>query len=254
MMKDEKNIKYLASDGHDRSLFDLNRNLQEEYFYINGVENAIDSLETAVSFLDRNDNLKWKWIAISLHHSLYSFCVASLKNSNFTNVLSAINDGNLYIKKGNDERWKKSRKIMRKNCRGYTIEWEYTNEEPISKSTGKLNKEGENKLIGFWTALARVQDQTLWMGQLMCTKALVLTESEWQSIQWATEQVRNATVHFIPKYLAISIPSVKNASLDILRVIEFLALESYSVAYTNIDQAKNRINLALDTFRSKILV
>ncbi len=261
MKKDENNSEHHISNGNGRSLYELNQSKQGECFYINAVENAIDSLETAVSFLDRNDNLKWKWIAISLHHSLYSFCIACLKNSDYTNVISTINDGNLYIKKGNDSNWKKSKKDPRKNGPGYTIKWENTNEEPKRttgeeriKITGKKSKEKGSKLIGFWTALARVQDQTLWMGKLMCTKALVLSDAEWQSIEWTTEQVRNATVHFIPKYLAVSIPSVKSASIDILRVIEFLALESFSIAYTNYEQDIKRIKMALDIFRSKIAV
>jgi hypothetical protein len=67
-----------GQDGVRSSL--LNRNLIERnILWIDEVENPIDSLETALQFLQREDNLKWKWIAIALHHSLYSFYIGMWK-------------------------------------------------------------------------------------------------------------------------------------------------------------------------------
>ncbi|HXG06070.1 MAG TPA: hypothetical protein VNI77_01950 [Nitrososphaera sp.] len=236
------------------SFFDLNRSLDEGSFYLNEVENAIDSLETAVTFLQRNDNLKWKWVAFALHHSLYSFCIACLVNGNYENVLSGgkNDDQDHFCLMGNDVKWRKSRRIKRPNSGGYTIEWSYTDEEPRINPARTAESLRKQNLIGFWTALARVQDQVFWMGRMVHTKPLVLSEDEWQSIEWLTNQVRNGCVHFVPKNLAVSIPSVKKASLDILRAIEFLALESYAILYTNHKQAQERVKVALMTFRSRI--
>lgn len=254
-MTDQKlHNDFFLDDGEYQSSFDLNRNLDERSFYLNEVENAIDSLETAVSFLDRNDNLKWKWIAIGLHHSLYSFCVACLVNGNYENVLSSgkNDDANHFCQMGNDVKWKKSKRINRPKSGGYTIEWSYTDEEPTFNSAQTPKSQRKENLIGFWTALARVQDQVLWMGRMVHTRALVLSEEEWQSIEWLTSQVRNGCVHFVPKGLAVSIVSVKRASLDILRAIDFLALQSYAVLYTEHEQSRNRIKQALETFRSRV--
>jgi hypothetical protein len=241
-------------DGVYQSFFDLNRNLDERSFYLNEVENAIDSLETAVSFLDRNDNLKWKWIAFALHHSLYSFCVACLVNGNYENVLTSGRDDDKthFCKLGIDRKWKKSKRVNRPKSDGYTIEWSYTEEEPTVNPVGTQKGHRKENLIGFWTALARVQDQVFWMGRMVHTKALMLSEDEWQSLEWLTSQVRNGCVHFVPKGLAVSIKSMQKASLDILRTIDFLSLQSYAVLYTEHEQSQARIKTALEAFRSKV--
>jgi hypothetical protein len=251
---EETTDDFVLDEGEYIPFFELNQNLDEQSFYLTEVENAIDSLETAVAFLDRNDNLKWKWIGIALHHSLYSFCVACLVNGNYENVLSAgrDDDNNHYCRQGNDTKWKKSKRLKREKSGGYTIEWSNTDEDPTAQSNVRQPKERRENLIGFWTALARVQDQVFWMGRLVCTKALTLKEDEWQSIEWLTSQVRNGCVHFVPKALAVSIPSVKKASLAILRAIEFLALHSYAIVYTEHEESHTRIEQAIKVFRSKV--
>ena len=32
-------------------------------FWVNEIENTVDSIETAVAFFDRRDEYKWKWIS-----------------------------------------------------------------------------------------------------------------------------------------------------------------------------------------------
>lgn len=51
--------------------------------YFDHTENAIDSLETACFLLNKKSNTKWKWISISIHHSLYSFCISYLHKGNY---------------------------------------------------------------------------------------------------------------------------------------------------------------------------
>lgn len=63
-------------------------NSQGNLAYFDHTENAIDSLETACFLLNRKSNTKWKWISISIHHSLYSFCISYLHKENYERVSS----------------------------------------------------------------------------------------------------------------------------------------------------------------------
>ncbi|MCK9426910.1 MAG: hypothetical protein M0Q21_12805 [Ignavibacteriaceae bacterium] len=66
-------------------------NSKGDFAYFDHTENAIDSLETACFLLNRTGNTKWKWISITIHHSLYSFCVSYLHKGNYERV-SSINE------------------------------------------------------------------------------------------------------------------------------------------------------------------
>ena len=63
-------------------------NSKGDLAYFDHTENAIDSLETACYLLNRKSNTKWKWISISIHHSLYSFCISYLHKGNYERVSS----------------------------------------------------------------------------------------------------------------------------------------------------------------------
>lgn len=63
-------------------------NSNGELAYFDHTENAIDSLETACFLLNREGNTKWKWISISIHHALYSFCISYLHKGNYERVSS----------------------------------------------------------------------------------------------------------------------------------------------------------------------
>lgn len=229
----------------------------ENEFYLDEVENAIDSLETAVTFLSRTDNLKWKWIAFAMHHSLYSFSIACLVNGNYENVLSSgkDDDKNRYCLMGNNTKWKKSKRVYQNNGPGYVIEWEDTDEIPSQAPPEEIEemekKKHKRQLIGFWTALARVQDSYYWMGRSFITRAVKLSAEEWKSIEWLTNNVRNDLVHFVPKLLSVSIGSVKKACLDLLRVLEFLALHSGALLYHCSDW-RERIERAVVSFRNGV--
>ena len=83
-MSEENSIDWLSelSDQDRKGYYEHNRE-SPYYISIDEKENAIDSLETTLSFLGRDDNLKWKWFAIALHHSLYSFCISALEHGNY---------------------------------------------------------------------------------------------------------------------------------------------------------------------------
>lgn len=59
---------------------------QDGFISIDNIENAIDSLETALFLLSRSSDRKWKWISITIHHSLYSFCISYIHKGNYERV------------------------------------------------------------------------------------------------------------------------------------------------------------------------
>jgi len=61
---------------------------KSECLEIDEKENAIDSLNKAVDFLKntRKDSYNWKWFAIALHHSTYSFMLLSLTKTNLSGI------------------------------------------------------------------------------------------------------------------------------------------------------------------------
>lgn|GEM_PF-843862 len=85
------------------------------FLWIDEKENAIDSLERCLEFLQRTkeNTFFWKWVAISLHNALYGFMIWALEHGNpdhvlkstkkrpklidFNKALSHIQDGN-YIR------------------------------------------------------------------------------------------------------------------------------------------------------------
>ena len=141
---------------HYPSFFELNRQ-ESERIYISELENAVDSLETALTFFTRPDTLKWKWVAIAFHHALYTFATTCLVNGNYENVISLSHDedDNHYCLFSNETKWKKSKRILRADSPAYTIQWDETQDDPTqAQSPSQQNKPRRKQLIGFWTVLA----------------------------------------------------------------------------------------------------
>ncbi len=219
--------------------------------YIDTYENAIDSLESVVLFLQREDNLKWKWIVLSLYHCLYMFCVANLQGTNYNRVISKGKDDEetTYIKKDN-EKWKRSKKIKISERGAYKLEWKEIESEPIV-SDGKVKYGAKReKLIGFWTALARVQDGECWMYQYIFSNPLELTEHQLISIEYLVEY-RNEYSHFIPISSMSGVKKFAEIGIDVLDVIKFLALETGNILYHDHEEAKMRINKSIDIIKEK---
>ena len=220
--------------------YEYNRS-DSKYLYIDSKENPIDSLETALFFLEkRDDNLKWKWVVLSLHHALYSFSVANLEGSNYREVLTSSydDDSNIYVKKGNDS-WKKSNIVITKSP-FYKIIWTDVIEPPTNnKKTKKKNKE---KLISFPTAIARVQDGYSWMGRYIISKPLTLDGLELDAI-YKLNYWRNDFTHFIPMGLAVSINDIRDICRPVLRIIKFLALKTGQIIYIDNDSEQRIIEV-----------
>ena len=248
-------LEQMFGEHDDRGYYEWNRESPKS-IHVDEKENAIDSLETALSFLNRNDNLKWKWVAFALHHSLYSFCIAALENGNYENVLVKGNESKIMVKKGNDA-WKKASPkpffIGKFQTSAFRIEWENSLDEPEFTFT-KKKKMPKQSLIGFWTALARVQDDYFWMGRLYGMKAVKINDVELKQIVWLTDAVRNDLTHFIPKGYSISAIDVIEASLTFIKIIEFLTIESFAILFLSHDNSISRIKSCLGEIRKRLTI
>ncbi len=199
------------------------------FLSLNEIDNAINSLIVAKEFIEKDDIFKWKWVAIALHHSLYSFCISALVNGNYDNVLSNTKneDTDGWLTRDN-EKWKRLCKKNYENRKYYRLVWFDKEEKPPEKKPTP-QKNSQQKLIGFWTALARVMDGEYWMGRTVRSKALHLNDEDLEKIYWVTEFVRNDLVHFIPKIKVLDIDYLKECLIVILESIEFLISDSNSI-------------------------
>ncbi|MBL7129558.1 MAG: hypothetical protein ISS16_11320 [Ignavibacteria bacterium] len=208
----------------------------KSYMEIDSIENPVNSLESILFFLLREDNIKWKWVLFALHHSLYMFCIANLEGSNYTQVLTKdFNEDNKTCVKKGDGPWKKSKKVYKVRGKGYTLEWEPCDEPENDTDSESNNNNRKEKLIGIWTALARVQDEFFWMSRYTFSKHLVLTDNEWDSIHLLV-RYRNELQHFVPVHWAFEIGIFEKICLDVLKVIEFLALVTGQILYPENDE------------------
>lgn len=151
--------------------------------------------------------------------------------------------------------WMKSKRVPVGNGPAYRIVWEpttenipeddYVPEDPIER----LRRQEKLPLIGFWTALSRVQDSHLWMGRLSISNALVLSDEEIRQLTWLHDQVRNDLMHFKPKSYTVFTDGVRIATLTAVRTIEFLALESHTFVWPLNGNHYERIQRAVKQMR-----
>lgn len=209
-------------------------NNSDEIIKINTLINAIDSLETAERVLDRKEALKWKWFVFAIHHSLYQFCCKSLHNANYTTLLkhSHQTDKGILLQKEDSNYWLKSRKKkIRDDHPAYIIEWRKTDDKPPANSklrNEQKKKNKDEKLIGFWSVLARVQDPIYWMGRYSSSKSITLSEAEWDNVIWLNE-LRNELQHFIPKTLILVEEDFIEPGMAAINIIERLVFETYTI-------------------------
>jgi len=231
--------------------YDLNKD-NSKFLYIDEIQNAIDSLNTVLFMLNKDDKLKWKWIVLCLQHSLYHFCIANLKGTNYTQVLTTkgrTDDDNHYFKRGN-EKWKKSQKIDQGKSGAYLIKWiEIDGEPPIKEKKGtNMVKE---LLIPFWTAFARVQDGEFWMAQFIKPTPLKVDDDSLKSVE-ELMYYRNKFMHFAPIGTLLNIEKLKNLILPVIDLISFLALDTpLRILYNGEDE--KRIKKIISEIKNKII-
>lgn len=218
----------------------------KKFIFVDSKENPIDSLESILLFLKREDNLKWKWIIFALHHSLYQFCIANLEGGNYDRVLTSVNepDKNLYFKRGN-EKWKKSKIIKSNNPPLYRIGWETIDGEPEKR---KIKVSIRKRLLGFWSVIARIQDPKLFMGRSTNSNAIILSDEEEKSIVNLVN-LRNKLMHFIPTMWSIEIEYCKQILFNILNVIERIVFDTHQIIFVE-EEDQERIKKAIQDIKS----
>jgi len=229
-----------------------------EHLNVNTLSNAVDSLETTAQLIQRPDSFKWKWVAFAIHHALYSFAISALTNGNFEWVLSCSrlsdDDKDRFWKRGEETKWWRSKRQPFPRFRGaYRIVWKETDEEPpvgqpSDESSHSLLKNG--KLIGFWTAFARIQDER-WMGGNVISRPVSISDDEFRDIAWLTARARNDLQHFIPRYLGIEIAGIVAGTSAAVRVIEDLAFNTHTVWFRDKEQ-KQRVKHAIVQLRAEL--
>lgn len=232
---------------------------KEQILTLDQLTNAIDSFETAYSLFDRTDSFKWKWVAFAMHHSLYSFCITSLTMGNPGFVMSSgkKEDEGHYCQIGSSP-WLKSCRVYVDGGPAYRIKWEPTkdyvvDEDPRPRDPIEILREQDKyPLIGFWTALARVQDSTYWMARLTISNALELTDEEIKHIVWLHNHVRNGLMHFKPKSYTIYVSGIRTACTTILKAVEFLALHSHTFIWPMEGNHYEKIGKLVSEFRNKL--
>lgn len=86
-----------------------------------------------------------------------------------------------------------------------------------------LTKKGN--LLGIWEILNKCQDPN-YMGMLINSRHLELTDSQSESIKTLIIWLRNKFQHFKPRLWSIEIHGMPQIVLDVLEVIRFLARET----------------------------
>lgn len=225
-----------------------------DFLNIDARSNAIDSVITAASLLRRNDSFKWKWIAIAVHHALYSFSIAALESGNYEHVLSSggkrKEDEGCFSKRGRELRWSKSRRVRFERSPAYRIVWEETvDNPPISFDVRRAHlPNAKGKLIDFWTALARIQDERSLVHDV-ASKPVSISDEDLRAIVWLALRVRNELVHFVPKFWGIEIEGIRCGCMAALKTIEALVFESGTLWMID-DDERSRIKQAIAVLRS----
>ena len=92
----------------------------------------------------------------------------------------------------------------------------------------RMTTAGKERLIDFDTALRRAQEAT-WMRQYTHSTVLELTREQKLSIRFLKDTLRNKFAHYVPLAWSIELHGMPKIALDVLNVIEFLALDSGNV-------------------------
>jgi hypothetical protein len=207
----------------------------ERFLEVNALTNAANYLESAAQFLQRDDDFKWKWVAIAIFHALYGFSIVALEDGYPERIsvpLGRKDDQDVFVKRLGSKVWSRPTKMyLTRNKAAYRIKWEMRSEEPAQSSTPDTDVQfifAKRKLIGVWTALARIQDG-VWMERLFNSHRVTINDEDLKAIEWLGLKVRNELVHFVPKLQGISVEGIWCGCLAALTVIESLVFESNTI-------------------------
>jgi hypothetical protein len=106
----------------------------------------------------------------------------------------------------------------------------------------------DSKLISIWEALKRARDSRyVWPG----AAPLVTTAAEERAIERLSSEFRNGFEHFRPASWSIEVSGMPKIFHQVLRVVEFVALESGGIRYSEPHYA-DRVREALASIRAEL--
>ena len=123
-------------------------------------------------------------------------------------------------------------------------------------SPKRVTKKGDIWLIPMREALKRCQSQR-WMGQYTNSKVLSLSDDEKCATEKLRQDLRNNFAHFKPGSWSLEITPMPDIISHVLRVIEFLVLESGNIMLdgeqvNRVKHAAKRIRTAVESERARL--
>ncbi len=215
-------------------------------FTLDEKTNALDSLETAAMFIQREGDLRWKWICLAIHDALYGFCVVSLSHGGPVDITES-RETNCTVQIGDDPPLRPRNEFLPGRTSGpYRIRWEPCVRllEETFDPERLFEQSRKRNLIGFWTAIARIQDSTFWMSRYTIGQAITLTDQELTTLEVLHRHIRNQIVHFRPMICVFR--GVGVAVTTCLHIIDFLVFSSNTVLVVD-DDYRQRVRASLDT-------
>jgi len=188
--------------------------------------NAIDYLEKTNYFIQKTNKEKiaWKWVVLSLHGALYGFAICALRGNN--PYIHTVEEKKECVKK-----------IKCIHC---------------GKMAEKIVKNSSEKLISFDGAIKKCEKLRITMDD----KKLILTNKQKESIRKLKKVLRNNLEHYKSGGLAIEINGLPRIAIDILDIIEILALKTYTIVDLEPPQIKKIkfcINQSIEVLQNHIL-
>lgn len=230
--------------------------IKSKRLYTDSVENSINSLESLNYFLDlkMKDDMQWKWIIFALHHCFYHFCINNLEGTDArAEVMVEKYRSNFpeYAQVGENP-WMKSVRKKDGKYPLYLIDWDEIDGEPNFDNEKKpKEKVIKKELLGFWTALERVQDGKVYMKRFTMSKPLELSDDDKENILRLVD-LRNTFMHFEPMGYSIEFAYIIALASGIIDLIERVALKTNQVRYRHDSGEKERVKTALKDIRSKL--
>jgi len=157
-----------------------------------------------------------------------------------TNALDYLNQADYYIQLANEKKiaWKWVILCLHGALYGFAVcAAQGTNPSRLIEVVKNGKNKGREKLFSFNKVLEKCQDPN-WMLITGISKYLQLTDSQKKSIRRLKDVFRNNFEHYIPTSWYIELHEFPLITIDVLKVIKFLALEAGN--YTHLTKTQKR--------------
>lgn len=73
--------------------------LKTNMLTLDEIDNTMDYLEKCAFFIQQTEDIRWKWVAITLRQALYNFCILAITGSNYDRVCKFDKKNKIFIPK-----------------------------------------------------------------------------------------------------------------------------------------------------------